>query len=69
MLTDKKFRKKVLDKCEDTVVQNFWKRRVFASWNDKFASEVVAPVLLNKVGAFASQPNYQKNYWPAKKHL
>ncbi|MBI3494983.1 type IV secretion system DNA-binding domain-containing protein [Candidatus Saccharibacteria bacterium] len=54
MLTDKKFRKKVLDKCEDTVVQNFWNVE-FASWNDKFASEAVAPVL-NKVGAFTANP-------------
>lgn len=54
MLTDKKFRKKVLDKCEDTVVLNFWNVE-FASWNDKFASEAVAPVL-NKVGAFTANP-------------
>ncbi|MDO8335293.1 MAG: type IV secretion system DNA-binding domain-containing protein [Candidatus Saccharibacteria bacterium] len=54
MLTDKKFRKKVLEKCEDTVVQNFWNVE-FASWNDKFASEAVAPVL-NKVGAFTANP-------------
>lgn len=54
MLTDKKFRKKVLEKCDDTVVQNFWNVE-FASWNDKFASEAVAPVL-NKVGAFTANP-------------
>ncbi len=54
MLTDKKFRKKVLEKCEDTVVLNFWNVE-FASWNDKFASEAVAPVL-NKVGAFTANP-------------
>ncbi len=54
MLTDKKFRKKVLTHCQDTVVLNFWNIE-FASWNDKFASEAVAPVL-NKVGAFTANP-------------
>lgn len=54
MLTDKKFRKKVLSHCNDTVVLNFWNVE-FASWNDKFASEAIAPVL-NKVGAFTANP-------------
>ncbi len=54
MLTDKKFRKEVLDSCEDTVVLNFWNIE-FASWNDKFQAEAVAPVL-NKVGAFTANP-------------
>ena len=54
MLTDKKFRKEVLTHVTDTVVQNFWNVE-FASWNDKFASEAVAPVL-NKVGAFTANP-------------
>ncbi len=54
MLTDKKFRKNVLTHCKDTVVLNFWNIE-FASWNDKFASEAVAPVL-NKVGAFTANP-------------
>ncbi len=54
MLTDKKFRKEVLESCEDTVVLNFWNVE-FASWNDKFQAEAVAPVL-NKVGAFTANP-------------
>ena len=54
MLTDKKFRKKVLSHCTDTVVLNFWNVE-FASWNDKFQAEAVAPVL-NKVGAFTANP-------------
>lgn len=54
MLTDKKFRQETLDYCQDTVVLNFWKIE-FASWNDKFASEAIAPVL-NKVGAFTANP-------------
>ena len=54
MLTDKKFRKNVLSHCKDTVVLNFWNIE-FASWNDKFAAEAIAPVL-NKVGAFTANP-------------
>lgn len=54
MLTDKKFRAETLSYCTDTVVLNFWKIE-FASWNDKFQSEAIAPVL-NKVGAFTANP-------------
>jgi len=54
MLTDKKFRKEVLNSCTDTVVLQFWNVE-FASWNDKFQSEAIAPVL-NKVGAFTANP-------------
>ncbi|MDZ7744191.1 MAG: type IV secretion system DNA-binding domain-containing protein [Candidatus Saccharibacteria bacterium] len=54
ILTDKKFRAEVLEYVEDPVVRNFWLVE-FASWNDKFAAEAVAPVL-NKVGAFTANP-------------
>lgn len=54
LLTDKKFREKVLAEVKDTVVLQFW-RVEFASWNDKFVAEAVAPVL-NKVGAFVANP-------------
>ncbi len=54
MLTDKKFRADVVTYIDDPVVKNFWVTE-FASWNDKFASEAVAPVL-NKVGAFTANP-------------
>lgn len=54
MLTDKKFRANVINYIDDPVVKNFWQTE-FASWNDKFASEAVAPVL-NKVGAFTANP-------------
>lgn len=54
MLTDKKFRQNVIGYIDDPVVKNFWVTE-FASWNDKFASEAVAPVL-NKVGAFTANP-------------
>lgn len=54
MLTDKKFRQGVIKHVTDPVVVNFWNVE-FASWNDKFATEAVAPVL-NKVGAFTANP-------------
>jgi len=54
MLTEKEFRKKVIKEIKDPVVKAFWVNE-FASWNDKFASEAVAPVL-NKIGAFTANP-------------
>jgi len=54
ILTDKKFRMDVLKYVQDPVVKQFWMIE-FASWNDKFAAEAVAPVL-NKVGAFTANP-------------
>lgn len=54
ILTDKKFRAHALTYVNDPVVRNFWQVE-FASWNDKFAAEAVAPVL-NKVGAFTANP-------------
>ena len=54
MLTEKKFRAQVITHIDDPVVKNFWTTE-FASWNDKFATEAVAPVL-NKVGAFTANP-------------
>jgi hypothetical protein len=54
MLTDKAFRKKVVEQLTDVTVKSFWLNE-FASWNDKFANEAVAPIL-NKVGAFTANP-------------
>lgn len=54
MLTEKEFRNDVISHIDDIVVKNFWTKE-FASWNDKFANEAVAPVL-NKVGAFTANP-------------
>lgn len=54
MLTEKDFRSKVIKQISDPVVKNFWVNE-FASWNEKFASEAVSPVL-NKVGAFTANP-------------
>ena len=54
MLTDKNYRKTIVDNISDPIVKAFWVTE-FASWNDKFASEAVQPVL-NKVGAFTAVP-------------
>lgn len=54
MLTDKKFRKETLSYCTDAVVLQFWNIE-YASWNEKFQAEAIAPVL-NKVGAFTANP-------------
>lgn len=54
ILTEKGFRDKVVNYITDPVVRNFWTVE-FAGWNNKFASEAVAPVL-NKVGAFTANP-------------
>ncbi len=52
MLSDKKFRKKVIEKIQDPVVKAFWVNE-FAGYADKFASEAVSPIQ-NKVGQFLS---------------
>lgn len=54
MLTEKKFRDAVISYVEDPVVKTFWTTE-FAGWENKFATEAVAPVL-NKVGAFTANP-------------
>lgn len=54
MLTDVKFRRGIIDNIQDIVVKQFWTIE-FASWNEKFATEAVAPIL-NKVGAFVANP-------------
>ncbi len=52
MLSDKPFRKKVVNSIKDPVVKAFWANE-FASYADKFASEAVSPIQ-NKVGQFLS---------------
>jgi CxxC-x17-CxxC domain-containing protein len=52
MLSDKEFRKKIVDKVQDPVVKSFWMKE-FASYADKFATEAVSPIQ-NKVGQFLS---------------
>lgn len=54
VLTDNKFHKDVVSRVTDPVVRNFWDKE-YASWNEKFKTEAVAPIL-NKVGAFTANP-------------
>ncbi len=52
MLSDKNYRKKIVDMVQDPVVKSFWQKE-FAGYADKFASEAVSPIQ-NKVGQFLS---------------
>jgi hypothetical protein len=54
MLTDKNYRKEVVARVEDPVVKTFWLKE-FTTYNDRFATEAVAPIL-NKVGQFTASP-------------
>jgi hypothetical protein len=52
MLTDKDFRDYIIGNVQDPMVKNFWLKE-FASFNDKYRTEAIAPVL-NKIGQFFS---------------
>jgi len=52
MLTDQKFRNKVIRQVKDPVVKAFWVEE-FSKYPDKFASEAIAPIQ-NKIGQFLS---------------
>ncbi len=52
MLSDKVYRKKIVDAVQDPMVKSFWQKE-FAGYADKFASEAVSPIQ-NKVGQFLS---------------
>ncbi len=54
MLTDKNYRKRIVGEVTDPVVQMFWLKE-FSTYNDKMATETVAPIL-NKVGQFTASP-------------
>lgn len=54
MLTNKGFRDEVIESITDPVVRNFWVAE-FNSWDTRFQTEAVAPIL-NKVGAFTANP-------------
>ncbi|MBI2473521.1 type IV secretion system DNA-binding domain-containing protein [Candidatus Uhrbacteria bacterium] len=52
MLSDADFRKRIIGNVKDPVVRQFWLKE-FASYNDKYAQEAVAPIQ-NKIGQFLS---------------
>ncbi|MFA6531950.1 MAG: DUF87 domain-containing protein [Patescibacteria group bacterium] len=52
MLTENRFRDKVVEKVKDPVIRDFWVNE-FAQYDSKFRTEAVSPIL-NKVGQFLS---------------
>lgn len=54
MLSDKEYRKKVVENIKDTSVRAFWVDE-FGKWTEKFISEAI-PAIQNKVGQFTSNP-------------
>ena len=54
LLTDDRYRTRLLDKCGDPFIAEFW-RREFAGYGDKLRAEAIAPIQ-NKVGQFANNP-------------
>lgn len=52
MLSDKSYRKKVVERINDPVVKAFWVNE-FANYNERFRSEAISPIQ-NKVGQFLS---------------
>ncbi|MGB8815785.1 MAG: type IV secretion system DNA-binding domain-containing protein [Minisyncoccia bacterium] len=54
MLSDKEFRKVVVDNIKDPSVKSFWTEE-FAKYTDRFAAEAT-PAIQNKVGQFTSNP-------------
>ena len=54
MLTDKKYRDKIVERLAGPVVKNFWTNEC-AKWTDRYASEAV-PAVLNKIGQLIANP-------------
>jgi hypothetical protein len=54
LLTDEKFRTRVVEKLEDPILKNFWLNE-FNAMQERTRTEAVAPIL-NKVGQFVSSP-------------
>lgn len=52
LLADKDYRRKVVRQLKDPVIKAFWQNE-FASYNDRYAQEAVAPIQ-NKIGQFLS---------------
>jgi energy-coupling factor transporter ATP-binding protein EcfA2 len=54
VLSDKEYRKKVVDNIKDPATKSFWVDE-FAKYTERFAAEAV-PAIQNKVGQFTSNP-------------
>lgn len=54
MLTDRRYRQKVIEYIEDDMVRRFWSIE-FADWSEKFDTDAIIP-LVNKLSQFLSDP-------------
>jgi hypothetical protein len=54
MLTDKKFRKQVVDKIDDPVLKSFWVDDI-GNWSERYEQEAM-PAIINKIGQFITHP-------------
>jgi hypothetical protein len=54
LFSDKAYRKRVVDHCQDPAVKAFWTEE-FASYTDRFAAEAL-PAIQNKIGQFTGNP-------------
>lgn len=54
MLSDNQFRQEVIQYISDPQVKKFWTTE-FASWNEQFAQQAIAPII-NNVGQFIANP-------------
>lgn len=54
MLTDQKYRRRVVESMDDLVLKNFWQEE-FERMQDKQRTEAISPIL-NKVGQFVTSP-------------
>ncbi|MBI5456440.1 type IV secretion system DNA-binding domain-containing protein [Candidatus Kaiserbacteria bacterium] len=54
MLSNKEFRKAVVEKITDPIVKTFWKEE-FATYTDRYTQEAT-PAIQNKVGQFTANP-------------
>jgi len=54
LLTDIKFRQKVIANIQDPTVKSFWANE-FTAYNERYANEAIVPIL-NKMGQFISNP-------------
>ena len=54
LLTDDRYRNKLLAKCGDPFIRQFWVKE-YASYGDKLRAEAIAPIQ-NKIGQFANNP-------------
>jgi Type IV secretion-system coupling protein DNA-binding domain len=50
LLTDEKYRRKIIAKLKDPLVKNFWNLE-FAKFNERYRQEAISPIL-NKIGQF-----------------